>query len=581
MPQSKPFHILSRRSFLSQSFKTSMAVALSTLVDIPFVMKRALAEGSIGLNGKKILFIWLRGANDGLNSVIPVQDNTYYNIRQAIAIQKDLASGFYNTENQNCFDATQYANSAYAARGANDNTYTYDRAIPLGNGFAALHPSLKFLAPVYNAGDLALIHRVAYPRQSRSHFDSQNYWENGNPNNNLSKDGIFYRTIIESGLANTAPLTGISIQSALPLILRGSDAAMTNLTSPTRYDLLGVPTPGGDLKAFNAIAGANYHPFPAKRNRELLELHYQNMSNTLRIFANIDFNDSGNTFRDDSVTDNDQVWFDGTAATGNPAHKGYYLFPTSSAKNGGYQRPSGGGTNTNKYVVPTDYHGFFNNLKAAAMILNKTDALIAGTEIGGFDTHQNQGSTSGPHSDRQRAIGWAMYALRKYFTNFADKASWDNTIVVTLSEFGRTSSENSDDGTDHAEAGVMFVAGGGVKGRGQGNKYGIFGCSNIVADEPIYWKTGPRTTEAATCGTMFAAGFPESATTVNPVQQGYLRRSTDYRSVLGEVIRKHLGATQGQLNRIIPAYANVGECLQSGGVSNVDGVLIRGEVGIL
>ena len=86
-------------------------------------------------------------------------------------------------------------------------TYSYANGIRLGNGFAALHPSLKFLAPAYNAGDLALVHRVAYPKQSRSHFDSQNYWENGSPNYNVSKDGIFYRTILESGLAATSPLT--------------------------------------------------------------------------------------------------------------------------------------------------------------------------------------------------------------------------------------------------------------------------------------------------------------------------------------------------------------------------------------
>ena len=127
----------------------------------------------------------------------------------------------------------------------------------------------------------------------------------------VAKDGIFYRAIIESGLANSAPLTGISIQSALPLILRGSKAAMTNLTSPTRYDLLGVPTPSGDLKAFNAIGGANYHPFPDKRNRELLELQYENMTNTLRIFSGLDFNENassagpGNYYRDNAKTDAD------------------------------------------------------------------------------------------------------------------------------------------------------------------------------------------------------------------------------------------------------------------------------------
>jgi uncharacterized protein (DUF1501 family) len=71
-------NLFSRRSFLSHSVKTGAAVALSTLVDIPFVMKRALADGSIGLNGKKVLFIWLRFGNDSLNSVIPVQDSQYF-----------------------------------------------------------------------------------------------------------------------------------------------------------------------------------------------------------------------------------------------------------------------------------------------------------------------------------------------------------------------------------------------------------------------------------------------------------------------------------------------------------------------
>jgi uncharacterized protein (DUF1501 family) len=563
----KHFNLLTRRSFLDRSFKTSMAVALATLTDIPFVMKRALAEGNIGQPGpdgklKKVLFIWLRFGNDGLNNILPIEDSAYASIRPTIGIAKDPAAAptYYSTPGS-CFDPTYYADIGGSLRAAADDPYSYTRAIKLGNGFAAMHPSLKFLAPIYNAGDLALLHRVAYPKQSRSHFDSQNYWENGNPNNNLSKDGIFYRTIMESGLANSAPLTGVSIQSALPLILRGSQAAMTNLTSPTRYDLLGVPTTGGDNKAFNALAGANYYPFPEKRNRELLDLQYQNMSNTLRIFSAMDFSETGNVFRDDANTDSD------TAP--------YYLFPTTNAKNGGYAFH---GNSTSKYVVPTNQYGFFGNLKAAAMILNKTDAIIAGTELGGFDTHQTQGGVNGSHANLLRSVGWAMYGLRKYFLNYADKATWDNLVVVTLSEFGRTSVENSDKGTDHAEAGVMYVAGGGVKGYGQGNASGVFGCS---PSEPVAWKPGPRTTSGATCGTMFAAGFAEGAGTVNPVTAGYLRRSIDYRSVLGEVIRKHLGATQNQLNNIIPGYASGGEGLLGGGTSSVDGVAIRGELGIL
>src|SRR5262245_56621760 len=212
----------SRREFLSHSAKLGLGVALSTLVDIPFVMKRALADGSIGLNGKKLLFIFLRGANDALNSVIPILDSAYNTdinpatgtvIRPNIAIGKDSLTD-YTAQTGGADFPQSSSNSA----DPNFATYWYDKAITLRNGFAALHPSLKFLAPVYNLGDLALIHRVAYPKQSRSHLDSQNYWENGTPNNNVVKDGIFYRAMIESGLASTNPLTGVSIQSGLPLL---------------------------------------------------------------------------------------------------------------------------------------------------------------------------------------------------------------------------------------------------------------------------------------------------------------------------------------------------------------------------
>ena len=545
--QQSNLNLITRRSFLDASFKTSMAVALSTLVDIPFVMKRALAEGTIGLNGKKVLFIWLRGANDGLNSLIPALDPAYASSRPTLAVPQDPATSYSATGP--CDVPESGAASIYD---------DYPFAIRTGNGFAALHPSLKFLAPVYNAGELALIHRVAYPRQSRSHFDSQNYWETGSPNNNLSKDGIFYRTIIESGLANTAPLTGVSIQSSLPLILRGSAAAMTNLTDPTRYDLLGLPNnTAGNAKATNFLNQANTSPFPAKKNRELLELQYANMKNTLSIFAGIDFTEAGNTFRDDVKTDGDTEWYPQGQASNDA--QGYYLFPTTAVKNGGWRRPNGDDV-FNKYAVPTGLHGFFNNLKSAAMVLNKTDAIIAGTELGGFDTHNTQGQITGSHPNLNRGIGWAMYALRKYFSLYADKATWENVVVVTLSEFGRTTIENSDLGTDHAEAGVMFVAGGGIKGYNRGNPSGVFNCKDT--DPTLPWVPGST-------GSMFG------------VSGRYLRRNTDYRSVLGEVIRKHLGATQNQLNRIIPGYATPGEFLLSGGTSTVDSTAIRGELGIL
>ena len=526
------FNLFSRRSFLDRSFKISMGVALSTLVDIPMVMKRALAEGNIGLNGKKVLFIFLRGANDGLNSLIPMLDSSYTDptVRPVngnnIGIPADVCGGSGTI----CYGSTGPCTVPTLT-----TPYAYNFGVPLGNGFAALHPSLMYLAPVYNAGDLALIHRVGYPNQSRSHFDSQNYWENGNPNNNLVKDGIFYRTMVQSGLANSSPLTGVSIQSALPLSLRGSAAAMTNLSDPTRYALLGVPdATAGITKAGSALNAANWYPFPDKQNRDLLTLQYQNLSSTLSIFSNIDFSEGSNTFTD--------------------ATTGFNLFPTSSDKNQGQLTAN----DSNGYA-------FFKNIKAAALVLNKTSAIIAGTEMQGFDTHQNQGGVTGTQATLLRRVGWAIYALRQYFLNNADQVSWNNLVIVTLSEFGRTTVQNGSFGTDHAEGGVMIVAGGAVQGFNGGkpaspNASGVFNCNPNDATLP--WVTGPT-------GSMFG------------VSNRYLKRNTDYRSVLGEIIRKHLGATQNQLNWIIPGYANPGEQLLTGGTSSIDNIPIRGEVGFL
>ena len=499
-----------------------------------------------------MLFIWLRGANDALNSVIPIMDSAYSSSRPTLAIPQDPGTS-YLTAGPADFPEAGNTGSTYGA---------YPYGVRLGNGFAALHPSLKFLAPVYNAGDLALIHRVAYPKQSQSHFDSQRYWENGVPNNNLVSEGIFYRTMLEYLIdqgASASPLTGVSIQSSLPLILRGSDAPMTNLTDPLRYDLLGIPnSTNGNLKATAFLNSANTYPFPSKQNRGLLELQYQNLMGTLNIFAGIDFTENGNTYRDDAVTDGDQQWYDGNGS------QGYYLFPTNSDKNGGWRRPDGSAV-FNKYAVPTSLHSLFERIKAAAIILNKTDAIIAGTEYGGFDTHNNQVGAKpviGQHANLLGRIGWAMYALRKYFTLYSDQAKWENLAVVTLSEFGRTTIQNTSMGTDHAEAGVMFVAGGAVRGYGKGNPTGVFGCS---PSDAVPWAPGAAT---GTTGSMFG------------VSGRYLKRAYDYRSVLGKLIRDHLGATQNQLNRVIPGYLVGGEHLLGGGTS-MDGTPIMGEPNIV
>src|SRR5205809_2333704 len=142
------FNILTRRGFFDRSFKLGLGVALSTLIDIPLVVKRALAEGTIGVPGangkaKKLLFIFLRGANDALNSVIPIQDTAYSTSRPTLRIPPDAATD-YSLTTGTC----DFPISSAAA----DQTFGYVKAIRLGNALAALHPSLQFLPPVYNAG---------------------------------------------------------------------------------------------------------------------------------------------------------------------------------------------------------------------------------------------------------------------------------------------------------------------------------------------------------------------------------------------------------------------------------------------
>ena len=374
---------------------------------------------------------------------------------------------------------------------------------------------------------------------------------------------------IQQNTAKSSGLTGVTLQSALPLIMRGSQAAMTNLTDPTRYDLLGIPNSSisANAKAFNAVTNATPFAFPDKLNRQLLNLQYANMTSTLQIFAGIDFTEgngttTGNFFVDDTNLDGES--------------SPYYLFPTTSAKNGGYAMH---GNATNKYVVPSSSSALFTNLKAAALILNKTDTIIAGTELGGFDTHNVQGGVTGSHASLQQQIAWALYGLRKFFLIYGKGGSrelpgaqigWNDLVVVTLSEFGRTTIENTSAGTDHAEGSGMFIAGGAVKGYGKpaGTGTGVFGChtSDSYNGQSVPWVPGGAT---GTTGTMFGSS------------SRYLSRSVDYRSVLGKLIRDHLGATQNQLNRIITGYTVAGENLQSGGVSSIDGTRIAGELPIV
>jgi uncharacterized protein (DUF1501 family) len=81
-------------------------------------------------------------------------------------------------------------------------------------------------------------------------------------------------------------------------------------------------------------------------------------------------------------------------------------------------------------------------------------------DVGGWDTHVNQGAATGYLADRLGELGRGLAG----FCEQIGPAFWRDTVVVVISEFGRTFRENGDRGTDHGHGSVYWVMGGGING---------------------------------------------------------------------------------------------------------------------
>jgi uncharacterized protein (DUF1501 family) len=154
---------------------------------------------------------------------------------------------------------------------------------------------------------------------------------------------------------------------------------------------------------------------------------------------------------------------------------------------------------------------FGNSLLQIAQLIKAGVGLeIAFTDIGGWDTHVNEGSARGQLALRLTEFGQGIAALNQDLGQ-----RMDDVVVLTMSEFGRTARENGNRGTDHGHANAMFIIGGGVRG---GKVHGQ---------------------------------WPGLAT--DQLNEGRdLALTTDFRDVFGEVATKHLGAVD--LNKVFPSY---------------------------
>ncbi len=108
---------------------------------------------------------------------------------------------------------------------------------------------------------------------------------------------------------------------------------------------------------------------------------------------------------------------------------------------------------------------FGDSLRQLAQLIKANLGVqVAFADIGGWDHHVNEGSTQGQLAN---VLGDFSQSLSAFWIDLGDLG--EDTVVVTMSEFGRTARENGNRGTDHGHANVMFVMGGPVKG---GKVYG-------------------------------------------------------------------------------------------------------------
>jgi uncharacterized protein (DUF1501 family) len=148
----------------------------------------------------------------------------------------------------------------------------------------------------------------------------------------------------------------------------------------------------------------------------------------------------------------------------------------------------------------------------AQLIKANLGVQVAFADIGGWDHHVNEGSTDGQIANVLRDFSQSLAA---FWTDLGDLG--EDTVVVTMSEFGRTARENGNRGTDHGHANVMFVLGGPVKG---GKVYGRWPGLN---QSQLY-------------------------------EGRDLALTTDFRQVLGEAVARHMG--NKNLNEVFPGYEN-------------------------
>lgn len=321
------------------------------------------------------------------------------------------------------------------------------------DGFFGIHPSMSPLAELFHRKELAVVHACGSPDPTRSHFDAQDYMESGTPGVKATRDGWLNRYLHAQEHAQATPFRAVSLTQQLPRSLQG--------VAP-------------------ALAMAQVGQFGLRGDTET------------------DMMQSG--FETQYAAAADKV----LGSTGTEAFDAVKML---KEVNPGQYTPGNGA------VYPRS--GFGDAMRQIAQLIKSDLGLeVAFAELGGWDTHVQQGNGTGQLANR---LGDFAQALNAFYVDMGDRMS--DVVVVTMSEFGRAVTENGNRGTDHGHGNAMMIMGGGVKG---GKVYGTWPG---LAPERRY-------------------------------ENRDLAVTTDFREVFTELVKKHLAAKD--TSAVFPEFKSTG-----------------------
>jgi len=338
-----------------------------------------------------------------------------------------------------------------------------DGALDL-DGFFGLHPRAAALLPLFHSGQAAALHAVGYGLNTRSHFEEQDTWETGVIGNTIASDGWLNRHLVTS--TGHGPIRAVSVGDTLPRILRGKAPAY----AMRGIDDLAFPQTGAPADQ-TVVAAALEHAYCCGPREAVSPAQ-------------------------DLLADTAATTFEGIDQLKKVIGEAY--------------RPAA--------EYPRTDIG--NKLREVARLIKAGVGLeVAEVDYGGWDTHQNQGGVAGSYGNLLEGLAGALAAFSQDLGDRMEK-----TLVLTLSDFGRTAGENGTRGTDHGWANCMLALGGGVRAAGLAR---AGGPRPVLSQWP---GLGPDQLH----------------------QKRDLLHTTDFRDVIGEAVAVHLG--NPQLKRVLPGH---------------------------